>query len=533
MTTLIERARRALRDPNPIVRKELLVLLRTPTYVRFIVGGLIALAIVVLGVALSATDHAVGPSRTTETGRALFQVFFGVTFVFIAVMGATFGAVTITQERENRTLDGLTLSALGPRRIVRGKLAAIFLAMAFVPVAMLPVLGVVFLFGGVSVAHLCIAAVYVLALGAVGIALGVAISARAATTRRALIATVPVVLAASLALGGALTGIGETVRRSTGLTLEGPFFFADAYLALRLDRAYVFGLMVVPVYFIGGSFWLAYAAARAGLMDPTEDRGLPIKRWTLAVLLAGVAVVRFGAEAFALRPRARLGLALVAQVLVVVLGIALIAAAAAEPLDRSARQRKRPPPMWSAIVFPPGLVPSMGFVVAVCGAAMLALPSVLLYDQSIADGEWRRGLGGACWAIAYLAALAGLVARVRVWRRRAGPGQIALTLALLSTWVLLFLAVSLTGGLDHDWQQNPVLAFSPVWAAIAVADNSSSAPDPLPMMFVAAFAYALVGAALLASAERARRVAVAAAAERNARLMGAAGDPPGAAPRWP
>src|SRR5580704_12709231 len=132
-------------DMNPIIKKELLVTLRTPIYVRSVVVALVALAALVLSVALGQAEAS---TDTADAGRALFQVFFRGTLFVMSLVGASLGASAIVQEREGRTLDALLLSTLSPRRVVLGKFLAVFIAMAFIPVAASPMLGVVVLFGG-------------------------------------------------------------------------------------------------------------------------------------------------------------------------------------------------------------------------------------------------------------------------------------------------------------------------------------------------------------------------------------------------
>ena len=139
MNALLSRVRDALRDPNPLVRKELLAVLRAPLYVRAIVVALVLLGLVVVSVALNAAES----SNPTEAGRVLFQVFFGGAFLAMALVGPAFGATAIVQEREGRTLDALLLTGLRPGRIVAGKLAAVFVAMAFILVVSVPLLAVV------------------------------------------------------------------------------------------------------------------------------------------------------------------------------------------------------------------------------------------------------------------------------------------------------------------------------------------------------------------------------------------------------
>jgi hypothetical protein len=47
---------------------------------------------------------------------------------------------------------------------------------------------------------------------------------------------------------------------------------------------YAVWLVVFPVYTIGAMLWLFYAVAYGGMLEPTEDRALPVKRWTVGAL---------------------------------------------------------------------------------------------------------------------------------------------------------------------------------------------------------------------------------------------------------
>lgn len=494
------------RDPNPIVRKELLAVLRTPLYVRSVVASLVALGLVVVTSAVTIADS----SDSQEAGKILFQLFFGGTFLVMSFVGPTFGATTIVQEREARTLDALTLSALGPRRIVAGKLLAVFVAMAFIPLVAVPMLGVAMLFGGVTLGHLLVSTLYVLAFGAVGVAFGVAVSAVSDATRKAVAGTVPLSVGASLFLGGSLTAFGHDFARHHALGFEGPFFFADAYFALPFDREYALWLVLVPAWLIAMPLWLFHAVAHGGLMDPTEDRTLPLKRWaaaapavTLALLVAGnrwLATNRASREAWAL-------LFIVASTAASVL---LLFAFAGAPMAPTRRMEIDRPGALTRALFAPTRAASVWFVVMAGGLANLLGPLCL-------SGRDPEMLLTGLWATAWLAAFGGFVGLLAVRRPATGPtaarvfGAVALFVTFVGTW-LAALLVGFGSGSNPVRHPPMVLAFSPTWAAVAAGDvfvgerAYFSHDDVRDAFLVGCVGYGAVAAALLtAMTLRARR----------------------------
>jgi len=106
-------------------------------------------------------------------GRQLFQtlLFFVVGLACMIIPALTAGA--IAGERERQTLVPLQLTLLSPLQIVLGKLSASLAFMLFLLFATLPVLGVTFLIGGVSVPEVLKAALMIvlvcLMIGAVSI----------------------------------------------------------------------------------------------------------------------------------------------------------------------------------------------------------------------------------------------------------------------------------------------------------------------------------------------------------------------------
>ncbi len=457
----LQRISDALRDANPIVRKELLAALRTPLYVRAVVVSLVFVGTVV---ALSAASIADG-REPWEGGKTLFQVFFGVTFFVMVLVGTTFGATSIVQEREARTLDALTLSALGPRRVARGKLAAVFLSTAFIPVLALPLLGVVTVFGGVTAGHLAVATVYALVFGAVGAAFGVAVSASVSTTRAAVTVTAPPVALATLIGGSVLTAVGEQYARSHALSIRGPLFFADAYFALPLDRSYLLWLVLAPLWLALTPGTLFYAVAHAGLLDATQDATRPVKRWALAATPATLALALAAARWTPASTSDRVGLAWSLTGAAVTLATAMLfhfAGTARTPTRRMAREHTGP---WRALL-PAGRIPSLRFA-WLYGALTVALSTALFAAGSPA----MRAL--TAWTAAFLGALSGLMA-LRGARddESSGAARLHGVVALFVTGVGLWLVAllqQLGGGTHPDLLAHPTapLALSPTWALLA------------------------------------------------------------------
>ncbi len=462
MKALVTRLRAALSDPNPIVRKELLAVLRSPLYVRAVVVTLVLLGLVVVSVGLAAGDT----SDPTEAGRMLFQVFFGGTFLAMALVGPSFGATAIVQEREGRTLDALILTGMTPGRIVAGKLAAVFLMMAFLPVVSVPMLAVVALFGGIGLGHIVVATAYVLAFGALSVAFGLAVSSQVQSTRMALLGALPLALGTTFVGGGILAAVGHDIARRHALAFDGPFFFADAYFAMPFDATYGALLGVVPAYVLGCLGWLFGALAYAGLLEPTQDRTRPLKAWALGAFSVGVGAAWVLARSVTLGAPDRRGWALAAMIVVALVGLALGFSFAGDVVLPSRRMEQERLGPVGRLLMPPTLGPSVWFVVVTGSLTLLLGPMALC---GIDTAMLSLGL----WASAWLAAHVGLMGWMAARRPGAGVAwaRTAGVLAQLVTMVGVWLVFAFLGNLHRVEYELSVLVVSPAWAVIVGADR--------------------------------------------------------------
>jgi ABC-type transport system involved in multi-copper enzyme maturation permease subunit len=452
-----------VRDPNPIVRKELLALLRAPGYVRSVVVALVALAVLVVSVAVAASE---GEADLAQAGRLLFQVYFGGAYLLLAIVAPVFGATAIVQEREGRTLDALVLTGMSPARMVAGKLLALFLAMAFIPVAATPVLGVVLLFGGVTAGHLLVATGYLALVTLGGVAFGVGLSAHETATRRAVALAAPLAFLGAIITSSAVTALGVPYARRHSLTLEGPLFFIDAYFAVPYGLKYLFDLLVLPATGFGLWLWLWGAVAFTGLQEPSDDRARPLKLWALGALATTALAAGLYARVYTLGAGDRLALGAVFQCVWGAVLVALVVVWTGEPLTRSRRQRLHPPHPLARALLPPTLLPTLGWLWALAALALVLVPWGLTSPGRPLTGLFVLG----AWGLGYLGALGSLVAFLAV---RAGPGvaRLGAALWLFATTVLCWLAFALAGGSSLARAEGALwVSVSPVWALPATLD---------------------------------------------------------------
>lgn len=157
---------------NPVMTREARVRMRgwkAPGLISLYVGllGVVALAFLYLNTRFE------GMVFSPTLGGILynFLVFVQGALLVFSAPGLTAGA--ISGERERQTLDLLLITRMSPLQVVVGKLGAAVGFTLLLMVASMPVYGLLFLFGGVSLLRMgLVAVVYVvtvLLLGSVGI----------------------------------------------------------------------------------------------------------------------------------------------------------------------------------------------------------------------------------------------------------------------------------------------------------------------------------------------------------------------------
>jgi len=506
---LVTLLRKPFQDPDPILLKELRATFRTPGFIRFLY---LATALVGLSVVGGGATMASGNTAPAEAGRNVFQIFFSLLLGVICLVAPGFAATAITSEREAHTYESLLLSGMTGTRIVLGKLIAYFASVGLVVVAIAPVVGVAFLFGGISPLAVLVGFLWISMVLGVCIAFGISVSAHVQTTRVAIVITTIIAVPVAMMMTSSMLGFGEVATSTWGITVGGPFWFADAF-AQRVDQLDTWALLgFAPLYVFGMPTWFFVASAVAGVVPPSDDRSTALKVWALAAVLLGA--ITFALPGYFLGSPSDSGGAAVAGAMsaMTLLYFAALVLCNEPPLPPALRAH---PSMLRRVlaVIGPGASGTLRFTIAlivigsftICGAACLAYhlghPSLYWgtqYDESLL----AIAVGQSCVASCFAA----LATTLRLLLR---SGASARVLAI-ATFVAIFLvAITLTtlldvGALDQlDARVHPLLALTPFGPAMCatVIAGINDVTDPRliehwSMIGVAGVGYGMVTIAM-------------------------------------
>lgn len=142
---------------NPVLVKELRGRMRSPRAFRLITIYLVIIG----GVALLLYGALAGTSTSDlnsgrRIGQALFFTTAAVALIEVCVITPSLTAGGIVGEKERQTYDLLIASQLSPWQIVWGKLGAALAFSMLLVLAIVPIMSLSFLFGGVSLAEVLI-----------------------------------------------------------------------------------------------------------------------------------------------------------------------------------------------------------------------------------------------------------------------------------------------------------------------------------------------------------------------------------------
>lgn len=269
----------------PIVERELRVAARRRgVFVARVVAAVVA---VVLGAGQLWVES--DWRSTGARGRDLFDTLVLLVFGFALVAGPLWTADTLSEERREGTLGLLFLTDLGAHDIVLGKLAAASVTALFGLLAVLPVLAISLLLGGVSLGEFGRAALVLTNALWFSLAVGMVMSAVCEQTRSAFALTVFVLFLTAGLLPWLHTMLKGTPAQNwlvlqaanpvvaLGTVHTTDYLKAPAAFWISLASTHALGWL-----FLGGAAWCTARAWREGAVSPLSGRWR--HRWLRLVL---------------------------------------------------------------------------------------------------------------------------------------------------------------------------------------------------------------------------------------------------------
>jgi len=482
---------RRVRDPNPILVKELRATFRRNLFIRFLYLSTGVVGVIVLsgGAAVAA-----GSLPPAEVGQIVFQIFFVTALMVICLVAPAYAATALTAEKEQRTYESLILSGMDPWRIVRGKFLAAYGSMFLVLVAQAPVVGIAFLFGGISPWHVLVGYAGLLLVLGPAVAFGIAVSARLESTRIAILLVTVVFAPLAFIATTMVAVLGEAAADAWSIGMKGPFWFTEA-LVSRFWEPDTFGLLVLlPLFVIGMTVWFMLASAVAGIRPAAEDRSSPFKVWSAVSALGLVVTVGLTPLLFASASEvAKAGTIFVALCVGPLVFYALVFTNEPPLPPRLADGRARDSLFARVLsVIGPGAAPTLRFAALLIVGTSFALAFVVafgrhLYFPTYLD-SFRYDAGLLVLAIGNSAVALSAVsfgAWLRVMLRNGIASRVLTIATLLTVAILPFLMALIIDpdSLEHLSSDLPfVVQLSPLAPAIlgvAVADGTATSASAL------------------------------------------------------
>lgn len=172
---------------NPVLKREIKSLLRTPKFFIGISIYLLLLVVCVNMIVLNLQDSYYGMEPDSVLGVYYFILSFQVLVLVMVVPSISGGA--ISNERERQTLDLLLVTKMTPEKIIRGKIYSSLLTVALLMLVTLPVYGILFYYGGVPYWYVIVNALYCMVVAVVIASIAIYASARFKKTTTAMVFT--------------------------------------------------------------------------------------------------------------------------------------------------------------------------------------------------------------------------------------------------------------------------------------------------------------------------------------------------------
>lgn len=402
---------------NPVVVKELRAAFRGS---RYLIAHMIIVSLAALGMFLLLLfltfDFEQRTSRIDSSyiGQIALHSAQVVHLAVVLLVVPAFAATAISTERERETLDLMIATGLRARQIVIGKFLSAMALTGLLFVALMPIVALCFLFGGVSIYQIVANYALMALLSALLVLVALAISAASPGTARAVITT----YVACVIIGGLLMGAlsAASVSPFGGELLEAYGVMTAQEISQEFGRFMTLGSfepiqVAVGAYIVPGYVWLVVcgfffllAVNRLKPSFANQSTGMRIYYVAVAIGMAGVifplVAVAFGTDVRPDGPAFQSAL----MVLLILSTISCMFAIESPFLPPHLRLRldRAGERGWHRWMFHPGSRTGAAFVMTVNGAAVALL------------GAWCLKLGGVETKI-QLTALGAAVGVMAVW----------------------------------------------------------------------------------------------------------------------
>ncbi|QDT73754.1 ABC transporter permease [Lacipirellula limnantheis] len=247
---------------NPILVKETRQALKSRQFIiTFMIVLLFCWIVSFVGIAI------VGPQiYYAAAGPGMLAAYYTILIIPLTLVVPFTAFRSLAAEQEENTFDLLSITTLGSRQIVTGKLASALVQMVVYLSAVSPCIAFTFLLRGVDAITVGML-LAVAMLGSVGLSMMALLIGAAARVR-----TTQVVISVALVL--LLAGAG------VALWFLGIGIISDGSAMYRQAEFWLFAVVVMSLYVT--TFGLLHAAAAAQVAFVSENRSTPLRRWMMA-----------------------------------------------------------------------------------------------------------------------------------------------------------------------------------------------------------------------------------------------------------
>ena len=271
---------------NPILLKELRAGMRGARYfIAFVTILSLVSAVLLITFALTG-----GRSEDPALiGSRVFALAFMLNLVVAFLVVPSFGATSITSERERQTYDILMSTTLSARQIIWGKLLASLAQVGAIFLSTIPILGLTFLFGGVTVRQMVASYTTLFLVCILLSSWAISISASCHTSQRAVASSyggaILVFIVMWILIGIiARTSLATAYAETYGITDLSSIFGHSTPISPWARVLYVY---LLPAFGFVSFVVLVLLNAATRLKSPFDEKSPPFRLYFLVVTVTG------------------------------------------------------------------------------------------------------------------------------------------------------------------------------------------------------------------------------------------------------